>query len=299
MNFCLQSAPDASTVPTVEARHRFDYQRCMLNARIWSGKLIYGHCGPRTIRTGPHTLVKFGRSVDEAEADAMRFIAKNTSVPVPKVYSVRKYGGITYIEMEYIRGQEVTYVWHGMSTTARKVLLDDLESYVRQIRNLSPPSPGIVASASGGRCRDHRFGIRPAGPFATHDEFHRFLRLGDDLWQWEDNYDIVVKSHTKSYVSKFTHGDLAPRNVMVHKGRISAIIDWDCAGWRPEYWEVTKAHFASAGTPDEWLACLKHATGDLYETQLRAEMKLWTAAESPSCPPRYLDEMYPKPHSTA
>ncbi|ESK97396.1 phosphotransferase enzyme family protein [Moniliophthora roreri MCA 2997] len=50
-----------------------------------------------------------------------------------------------------------------------------------------------------------------------------------------DNYSIVL-----------THGDLHPRKVMVtdtSEGRliITGIIDWEMAGFYPEYWEALKA----------------------------------------------------------
>ncbi|KAJ7276623.1 kinase-like domain-containing protein [Mycena rebaudengoi] len=211
----------------------------------------------------------------------MRFIAENTTVPVPKVYSVRKYGRVTAIEMEFVRGREATHAWNTMSVEAQRALLEELISYVKQLRSLTPPTPELVASTTSGHCVDHRFGVRPGGPFTRHEEFHCFLREGDELWQW-DNYPEVAESHTKTYISKFTHGDLLPRNVMVHEGRISAIIDWDSAGWRPEYWEVTKAHFAALGAPKEWIQALESATGSTYEVQLKAELKLWTAAEFPT-----------------
>jgi hypothetical protein len=37
----------------------------------------------------------------------------------------------------------------------------------------------------------------------------------------------VVLSHQEKYTSKFTHGDLVPRNVILSKGKVAAIIDWD------------------------------------------------------------------------
>lgn len=42
----------------------------------------------------------------------------------------------------------------------------------------------------------------------------------------------------RSNVSLFTHGDVAPRNIMVDEsGHITGIIDWEQAGWYPDYWE--------------------------------------------------------------
>jgi aminoglycoside phosphotransferase (APT) family kinase protein len=53
----------------------------------------------------------------------------------------------------------------------------------------------------------------------------------------------------------FTHGDLTLRNIMVSGPpglcRVTAIIDWEQAGWYPEYWEFCKMHFGVAGD-HEW-----------------------------------------------
>ena len=42
----------------------------------------------------------------------------------------------------------------------------------------------------------------------------------------------------------FTHGDLTPSNIVLskHSGawRVAGIIDWEQAGWYPEYWEYCK-----------------------------------------------------------
>ncbi|KAJ6525075.1 hypothetical protein DFH09DRAFT_1329180 [Mycena vulgaris] len=115
--------------------------------------------------------------------------------------------------------------------------------------------------------------------------------MGEDLSDWDhENYNIfVVKSHRQTYVSKFTHGDLASRNVLVHNSRISATMDRDYAGWRPEYWEVTKSKFASLGTPTEWFDALDRACESSYELQLEVELRLWKAAEFPSSPGTVLD----------
>jgi hypothetical protein len=51
----------------------------------WLGYRYYGYFGPRTVRIGPNTILKWGVDVDLAEADAMRFVANHTSLPIPKV----------------------------------------------------------------------------------------------------------------------------------------------------------------------------------------------------------------------
>ena len=84
----------------------------------------------------------------------------------------------------------------------------------------------------------------------------------------------VVNSHRQHYATKFTHGDFAPRNIMVKRdGTITAIIDWDSAGWFPEYWEYTKAMF-TPHAPDDWVESIGEMTGR-YDEQLAGERQLY------------------------
>lgn len=41
---------------------------------------------------------------------------------------------------------------------------------------------------------------------------------------------------------------ISPQNILVENGHISGIIDWEQAGWYPEYWEYVKAMWGSIGT---------------------------------------------------
>ena len=39
----------------------------------------------------------------------------------------------------------------------------------------------------------------------------------------------------------FTRGDLKLRNILVKEGKITGFLDWESAGWYPEYWDFTTA----------------------------------------------------------
>ncbi|KAJ5753259.1 hypothetical protein N7520_010176 [Penicillium odoratum] len=70
----------------------------------------------------------------------------------------------------------------------------------------------------------------------------------------------------RSEHSVFTHGDIAPRNVMVdEKGNVSGILDWETAMWYPDDWE-----HAQIMRPAFW--------GDL---SLWMEKRAWYAPELP------------------
>ena len=47
----------------------------------------------------------------------------------------------------------------------------------------------------------------------------------------------------------FTHADMYHLNLLVENGRLSGIVDWECAGYWPEYWECVKAKAHARQTP--------------------------------------------------
>ena len=98
----------------------------------------------------------------------------------------------------------------------------------------------------------------------------------------------VAKAHTRSYRTCFTHGDLVPRNIIVRDGRVAAIIDWAFAGWYPEYWEFTKAHYDFPPGQD-WLGYVRQAL-PCYDDELIAERNLWEVFPDPGTPATYSRE---------
>lgn len=88
-----------------------------LDFRIVVGAFRYRkHLGPRTFRISSKTSIKKDDEVDLHEAETMKYVAKNTSIPVPTVKRAfrSKSNGMTYIQMEYIRGRRLDgVVSHG------------------------------------------------------------------------------------------------------------------------------------------------------------------------------------------
>lgn len=55
---------------------------------------------------------------------------------------------------------------------------------------------------------------------------------------------------------------------------MSGIVDWECAGYKPEYWEFTKAMYVSKWKPIQE-AIFYRTFGRDYEAELDVERKLW------------------------
>jgi thiamine kinase-like enzyme len=157
--------------------------------------------------------------------------------------------------MDYIKGSELTDSWASLSAEQRNGIFKDLKDYIEQMRVLSPPNPGRLESADGSGLFDiTRFGGQPFPIFDSVKEFH--THLGHDfVVNSEDHREAWSRFEAmgkRLYHTTFTHSDIAPRNIIVRKGKIAAIVDWETAGWYPEYWEYTRWAVNNYRSPQSW-----------------------------------------------
>lgn len=79
------------------------------------------------------------------------------------------------------------------------------------------------------------------------------------------------------YIPDGVHCDLAPRNIIVNDGIIAGIIDWEMAGWLPEYWEYFQVYFSNFHRVPEFGELFKEVTAgtqEAYPDELIAELCL-------------------------
>ncbi|PWY90332.1 kinase-like protein [Aspergillus sclerotioniger CBS 115572] len=255
----------------------------LLSIRLWIGKRLYGRVGRLGVRISPRKIIKGPCEITELAA--LNYVAEHTSIPVPKILNVYHHRDGLYIKLTYVSGMDLQAAWLGghLSQDQKKHIIAEVIGYVNQFRSLDPPCKGIVGSADLQVCLDHR--VRPLtfGPFNEHEAFHSFLRRHIILENCTKTFgEEVTDCHSRHYRSCFTHADLCPRNIIVDKGKVSAIIDWEFGGWYPEYWEYTKAHFGQIEMP-EWYEGLEFAMAR-YDVEMRAERALWKQCDQPGMP---------------
>ncbi|PGH23624.1 hypothetical protein AJ80_02230 [Polytolypa hystricis UAMH7299] len=170
-----------------------------------------------------HRVLK-SKEHSRQEADALQFVASNTTIPVPKVYDVDDEG--QNIVIEYMPGNPLDKVWIKLTHDQRDSVCHQLAGYLAQLRQLTGKQ---IEAPNGGRVRVGYYQTRWDGPFKTEKEFNHFLAQGTGLCPGESH-----KIH-------FAHGDLSPRNVLVDEsGCVTAVLDWEWAGFFPEYWDVAR-----------------------------------------------------------
>ena len=247
-----------------------------LRLRIWAGKKICKpYVSPQVLRIGFGQVLK--RRCHPAEVQAMMYIHQHTSIPVPRV--IRTYGeGGTEREdviMQHVSGEPLAVAWPRMPEASKQAVIRELAGYVEQLPQLVSPKPGFVGSVSMGSGYDHRFGGDRFGPFDNMEDFHTYILRHNSLDAWKEETDVVqVHSNPNVYATEFTHGDLVPSNIIVKDGKIAAIIDWETAGWFPEYWEYTKIRYQWRPYREEYYEAIDRVMVT-YPVELRAEQAIW------------------------
>ncbi|KAJ4364957.1 hypothetical protein N0V83_008573 [Neocucurbitaria cava] len=189
--------------------------------------------------------VKYGTDVTLGEASTMQFVAKHTSVPVPRVYCAFAKHNRAYIVMERIHGEPVGAGWFKRSEGSRTKILNQLKNMIEEMRRITPPEGIGVAHVDGGPLYDFRLPgtSNHFGPFRTIQDFHRHLRGGLEAHpdHKPEISELIFKQDNVRSRPVFTHGDLSSLNVLASGDEVVGIVDWETAGWYPSYWEYTTA----------------------------------------------------------
>ncbi|KAI8996290.1 kinase-like domain-containing protein [Trametes punicea] len=275
------------------------------------------------------------KSVDEVsphvEADNTRFVARHTSIPVPKILDVVESCERTpdgkplrgYIVMSWIDGQSLRQ-WigshvvvppetasaldqleafrisgdgKGMTETMARIytlpkstldlsdgaqLIDDLRRALTELRSIPPPMPDAVCGLNNRPLSSIRCTVIPhvIGPFHSQQAFKAAI-LSQVGVMFEDRLPglrrLAEPVHAKRHCICFTHADLHPGNILVKDGRLSGIIDWEHAGWYPEYWEYTmiEYHMMNKRLVQQFWDAVHPFGEDAYRDELALEWALW------------------------
>lgn len=214
--------------------------------------------------------IKVKPSENLAEAYALRFVSRHTSIPVPKVHCAFVYRGETYIVMSKIRGQMLWHGWLSRSQDSKKKIFEQLSRMLAELQSLPRPAGVGVSNVIGGPFWDCRLPSKALwGPYATTRNFHEALANDADLDIEYDNLppdvtELFCFYRGSSHDLVFTHGDLSSLNILVRGDQVVGIVDWETAGWFPSYWEYTCAKNANpqnafwAQEVDHFLPSLPH-----------------------------------------
>lgn len=228
----------------------------------------------KVVKVNDRFAVKFGKGVEMLEADNMRFISANTNVPMPKIFDAftDPETKMTYIVMEFVPGATLQSLLPTLSAKEQSEINIKIRDAIGELRKLAPPN---YLGGIGRKPYNHIVFWTPdnnpaiSGPFANQAEMNKGML--ERLQQNEANQYVqfmqgMVNQILRDHRTVLSHGDLQPKNIIVNNfgtGKDGSrefnikLIDWEIAGWYPEYWEYCSSTTMCRWKPD-WLEVIPH-----------------------------------------
>ncbi|KAF8149944.1 kinase-like domain-containing protein [Crassisporium funariophilum] len=166
---------------------------------------------------------------------AMIYVQQRTSIPIPKVHMCFEHDGTTYIVMDRLKGLCLEQALDDATSQTLRGFATQLAGFVRELRALDPRT--MMGSWPSGPYDNLFFDPPPLHEFRDVAEFHSYWiwRLGSEMGLPE--VPLALRDVDRPCSVVLTHGDLAPRNIMVDGEKITGLVDWETLGWYPDFWE--------------------------------------------------------------
>lgn len=198
------------------------------------------------------------------EAETMKYIKNNTNIPIPEVYEYDR----KHILMEYIKGDTLESILENLekekinNKNNEEIINNRIEKLIKNVEEqlkeyINEMRKHIflyIGSINNKPCYES-FSDNLIGPFNNNLELNNF-RINKLIVDEKNIKDYLEKN--KNFKTKFvlTHNDLGPYNIMIDNFKITSILDWECSGSYPEYWEYTSNIFHCAYN-NEWKDIIK------------------------------------------
>ncbi|EPT01886.1 hypothetical protein FOMPIDRAFT_145120 [Fomitopsis schrenkii] len=232
-----------------------------LLCRVLSVKPIWELAARAVIQISEDIVVKVGRHQDHDEHAILRFVEEHCpAVPAPRALGLVTVASTSFLFMTLVAGDTLEKRWPMLSGDEKMHIRHTLDAALLTIHALECPCDAPLGSPAGQRlCKDVRRHERVSAiSIYSEAQFNDLLlespssRPAPGFKRWlrsmlQDDHRIV-----------FTHGDFHPRNIMVVDRpdgsiELSGILDWECSGFYPEYWEQLKAlNTRSTKDTDDW-----------------------------------------------
>ncbi|KAF2245033.1 kinase-like protein [Trematosphaeria pertusa] len=220
------------------------------------------------------------------EEVAATMIARSAGFPVPKIVSYGEHLDAPHapvsILMTRIPGKDLgdPELYEGMTDDDRESIFAELQCILQVMRKWPHPwGKEQICSVLGTAVRSVRIPGHAVGPFESESEFndHLFSSISGHSFEtrekFEETVGVAERLRKMRHPIVFTHGDLKHHNIMVLDGHISGFLDWESAGWYPDYWEFTTP--LRFGPRDFWWNELVwRLGGDKYAAELESEKAL-------------------------
>ncbi|GAA5938316.1 hypothetical protein JCM10213_003263 [Rhodosporidiobolus nylandii] len=193
---------------------------------------------------GVSLIIKEGEDVEEGEAKVTELARISTGLPIPQVYHVEKDADSTFLYLEEMPGEELSSVYWQLPPGQQRALSEEIKRVVKLLHGVKAPS-GIRVGGFGRRTLSALLADCDLFPsLSSTAELHTFLQ---QLYITKNpskafEYESEVSPHLdNSAPLVLVHGDLHADNILVQDGKLCALLDFERAGFYPEWVEACVA----------------------------------------------------------
>ncbi|PHH68944.1 hypothetical protein CDD80_7121 [Ophiocordyceps camponoti-rufipedis] len=177
-------------------------------------------------------------------------------------------------------GRLLEDIWSGLSQESKFKIVSHLGEIITEMRNTAQPEevngrPVAGSHFSGdfsllldksGEMTTWAVRTNPSYADFTAFLFHSFRPAVADRVR-----TAVATAFQPTGRLVLTHGELSPRNIIVHGDTVEAIIGWNAAGWYPDWWEYAK-FFEATTSPEnrDWYRHAEFILSTRFDKQLSA-----------------------------
>ncbi|KAM0139735.1 hypothetical protein ACHAO1_002797 [Botrytis cinerea] len=173
-----------------------------------------------------------------------KFLSENSNVPVAKDMRFWEDSTSYWQLMERVPGITLRKAQKDLTLEEHRTIGTELAEYLAEARKFTSTKP---EAPGGGPLRDTIFGAHHwKVDILTTDREEWWTRIKPRLGQVLSTSEEKRTKFKESYPIKegakyvLSHGDLDGSNIMVKDGHVTAIIDWEHGGYRPDWWEWYK-----------------------------------------------------------
>lgn len=179
------------------------------------------------------------------EKEILETVRANTSIPVPRAYDYYKSAECEHLIVQRRPGITLEKTWPTLSLEEKIRIADKVVSFLGEIRKLH--SPNIKAALY--LRKSLRSEVKDGADF-IHERF-RGLMDNEHIARYAEARAACLDAQP----NVLTHDDLDWSNILVDNDKkvVSGIIDWECSGYFPAYWEwvTVKRFYPSNNTDDD------------------------------------------------
>ncbi|EER37562.1 phosphotransferase enzyme family protein [Histoplasma capsulatum H143] len=222
--------------------------------------ILWERCYDKIVAVNDKVVIKFGGSVSVWEGQALIYLEKHVpQVSAPRLYAMYQESNQVFLVMQRIPGVRLDSIWPSLTPSEKDDIVAKLRQMFDTMRQAECPWPNFFGGLDGGGVYHYLFYSQTKGDQKHLGPFHGGAAFAAGLAgnfralterNGRPDYKVrLYETHLASVLQDrrptLTHGDVHQKNIMVVEnlndqgGRSFdvVLVDWERAGWYPDFWE--------------------------------------------------------------